>query len=325
MSWLEGRQVTGVSEGPESGSLEWRASRVFKAIAVIGFAGIILSLLPDSFPNSQLQSVSFNTAAALVSGIYLLEARGLDRGDRWAIQAARPLLVLVGAWSAAETIAGFVTGGVLRLPFELVFVIWAFRGGPGFLWRTEPATGPATRGVVLTALAVPLLLTMAFGSVVFGWGGLLDVDPEDVVASLEVDCGPPGAGLPAEVPVRFSWSWAESAPLPNDVDTLFVGWSGEDSEGRPLYILGSTEEDSTIRPGQRGSLAAPLVEEARAGARSGFQFSVDLDERGYRPGEVDMTLERAREQAGPASLTIQASYIHLGLWRTEATPVTCTW
>jgi len=105
-----------------------------------------------------------------------------------------------------------------------------------------------------------------------------------------------------------------------------VGWSGEDAEGRPLYILGDTaEEDPTIRPGQRGRLGEALVTEARAGSRAGFQFAVDLNRRGYRPGEVDIVLLRAREQAGPASITVRASYVHLGLWRTEATPVTCTW
>lgn len=326
MTWLEGRRVTAMSEGPESGSLEWRASRVFKLMAFVGVAGIILSLLPDSFPNSTLLTVAFNWAAALVSVIYFLEARGIDRGERWAVAAVRPLLVLLGAWGAYATVSGILGGGVVRPPFELLLVVWAFLGGPGFQGRAEPAPSTLTRGVVLTAAAVPLLATMAFGYLVFGWGGLLDVDQADLVGSLEVDCGQAGAGLPAEVPVRFSWSWSSSAPLPNEVDTIVVGWSGEDAEGRPLYILGNSDsDDPTIRPGQRGSLGAALAEEARAGTRAGFQFAVDLNKRGYQPGRIDMTLRRAREEAGPASITIKASYVHLGLWRTEAAPFTCTW
>jgi hypothetical protein len=326
MTWLEGRRVTAMSEGPESGSLQWRASRVFKVMAVIGFAGIILSLLPDSFPNSTLLTVAFNWAAALVSVVYLLEARGIDRGEFWAIVATRPLLLLLGGWSVLATVLGIMNGGVLRPPFEVLLVAWAFLGGEGFPGRAAPASTSVTRGAVLTAVAVPLLATMGFGYLVFGWGGLLDVQPEDLVGSLAVECGPAGAGLPAEVPVRYSWSWSETAPLPNDVDTVVIGWSGEDAEGRPLYILGNTDvEDLAIRPGQRGSLGAALVHEARAGSQAGFQFAVDLNKRGYQPGEVDLVLMRAREQAAPVSITVRASYVHLGLWRTEAAPVTCTW
>ena len=326
MTWLEARQAAGISEGPESGSFEWRASRVFKVMGVVGFAGIVLSLLPDSFPNSTLLTVAFNWAAGLVSVIYLLEARGIDRGELWAIKAARPLLVLVAAWSAYATLSGLLAGGVLRPPFELALVAWAFLGDPGFPGRTAPAPGSLTRGIVLTVAAVPLLGTMAFGYLVFGWGGLLDVDQDDLVGSLQVDCGEAAAGPPAEIAVRYSWSWADTAPLPNEVDTVVVGWSGEDAEGRPLYILGdSTEEDPTIRSGQRGSLGEALVSEARAGSRAGFQFAVDLNQRGYRPGDIRLVLTRAREQAGPASITVRASYVHLGLWRTEAAPVTCSW
>ena len=325
MSWLEARPAAETGVEPDRGSLEWRASRVFKVMAVVGIAGIILSLLPDSVPNSMLLTVAFNWAAALVSLVYFLEARGIDRGDRWAIVAVRPLLVLLGAWGAYATGAGLLEGH-LRLPFELALVAWAFLGGAGYPGRAAPAAGTTRRGVLLTVAAVPLLATMAFGYLVFGWGGLLDVHQPDLAATLRVDCGDPAAGPPERIAVDYDWSWANAAPLPNEVDTVFVGWTGEDAEGRQLYILGDTpEDDPAIRPAQRGTLGLPLLEEARTASRAGFQFAVDLNKRGYAPGDVRLNLTRTRDEAGLLSLTVTASYIHLGLWRTDATPVTCTW
>lgn len=324
MTWLEGSGRAILDGEPEAGSLEDRASRVFKAMAVIGFAGIILSLLPDTFPNSTLLTVAFNWAAGLISTLYFVEARGLDRGRPWAIAAARPLLIVLGGWSAYAAMAG-LNQGIIRLPFELVLVGWAFLGGPGYPWLADSPRF-AGRAVALVAAAIPLVAVMAFGHLVFGWGGLLDVDKGDLVASLNADCGDPGAGPPDQIAVSFAWAWSNTAPLPNEVDTVFVGWSGDDAEGRPLYVLGgSPQADANIRPGQRGDLGLALVEEARGTSRGGFQWAVDLNRRGYEPGDVGLVLMRAREPAGPRSLTLTASYIHLGLWRSEASAITCSW
>jgi hypothetical protein len=322
MTWIEGPRSVPAVEGPEAGSLEARASLVFKIMGVIGLAGIILSLLPDSFPNSTLLTVAFNWAAGVISVLYLIEARGIDRSRPWAVAAARPLLALLGAWGAYTVIAG-VAQGFLRLPFELVMVAWAFLGSPGVVPRPQ-LTG---RGLALLGAAIPLLLTMSFGHLVFGWGGVLDVDEHDLVASLDVDCGDPAAGPPEEIAVSFDWSWSASTPLPNEVDTVFVGWSGDDAEGRPLYVLGDTAEtDAAIRSGQRGALGQALVAEARGTSSAGFQWAVDLSRRGYQPGHVGLALMRAQDDPpGTPSLTVTASYIHLGLWRVEAPAVTCTW
>ena len=126
--------------------------------------------------------------------------------------------------------------------------------------------------------------------------------------------------------MSFDWSWSRTIPLPNEVDTVFVGWSGDDAEGRPLYLLGSTPTvDPAIRSGLRGELGKVLLEEARAGSRSGFQWAVDLGKRGYQPGGIDLALQLTRETTGPATLSVTASYIHLGIWRSEAITVSCTW
>jgi hypothetical protein len=321
MSWLERPLGPPGLEGPDGGSLEARAALVFKVMAVIGLCGIILALIPDSFPNSALLTLAFNLATGLVSLLYFLEARGIDRSRPWALAAARPMLVVLGAWGAYAVIAGF-SQGILRIPFELAFAVWAFLGDRG----TVSTPRPVARSFGLIVAAIPLLGTMAFGYLVFGWGGLLDPDEQDLVASLQVDCGDPAAGPPAEIPVSFDWSWSSTAPLPNEVDTLVIGWSGDDAEGQPLYVYGrSPTTDPTIRSGRRGDLGRALVEEARAESSAGFQWAVDLSERDYRPGQVTLTLRRARENpTGTPSLTIRMSYIHLGIWRSESV-ASCTW
>ena len=325
MSWIERPQpapgVTLPVEGPESGSLEARASLVFKTMAIVGWVGIILSLIPDSFPNSALLTFAFNLAAGLVSALYFIEARGLDRGRPWARAAARPMLVVVAAWGAYAAIAGF-NQGIVRIPFELALVAWAFLGARSPI----PTPRPVTRTFWIIVAAVPLIGAMAFSYLIFGWGGVLDVHQEDLVASLQVDCGDPTADPPAEVAVSFEWSWSRTTPLPNEVDTVFIGWSGEDAEGRPIYLLGTdTVTDPAIRDGERGKLAVALLEEARAASRSGFQWAVDLGKRGYQPGAINVALRLARETTGPTALSVTASYIHLGIWRSEATTVSCAW
>ena len=325
MSWIErprpSSEVIIPVEGPESGSLEARASLVFKIMAVVGLCGIILSLLPDSFPNSALLTVAFNLAAGLISVLYFIEARGLDRRQPWARAAARPMLGVLAAWGAYAAIAGF-NQGILRIPFELALAVWAFLGDADPI----PTPRPVARSFGVIVAAVPLLGAMAFGYLVFGWGGVLDVDQEDLVASLQIDCGDAGAGPPAELPVSFDWSWSRTTPLPNEVDTVFIGWSGDDAEGRPLYLLGKLPAtEPAIRSGQRGNLGRALLEEARAGSRSGFQWAVDLGKRGYQPGAIDLVLWLAREPTGTPALSVTASYVHLGIWRSEATTVSCTW
>lgn len=325
MSWMERPQpapgVVVPDAGPDSGSLEARASVVFKLMALVGGIGIVLSLTPDSFPNSALLTFAFNLATGLVSALYFIEGRGLDRSRPWARAAARPMLVALAAWGAYAAVSGF-NQGVLRIPFELALAVWAFLGSRSPI----PTPRPVARTFAIIVAAIPLLGAMAFGYLIFGWGGVLDVHEEDLAASLEVDCGDPGAGPPAEVPVSFDWSWSRTTPLPNEVDTVFVGWSGDDAEGRPLYLLGNTPTvDPAIKSGLRGELGKALLEEARAGSESFFQWAVDLGKRGYQAGGIDLALQLTRETTGPAALSITASYIHLGIWRSEATTVSCAW
>ena len=51
-------------------------------------------------------------------------------------------------------------------------------------------------------------------------------------------------------------------------------------------------------PACAASSGRSLLEEARAGSRSGFQWAVDLGKRGYQPGGIDLALQLTRETTG---------------------------
>ena len=49
-------------------------------------------------------------------------------------------------------------------------------------------------------------------------------------------------------------------------------------------------------------------------------------ERGYAPGHLEVELRRAQPATpDPEPVSIRASYIHLGVWRQDVQPVTCSW
>jgi hypothetical protein len=170
------------------------------------------------------------------------------------------------------------------------------------------------------------MFVMAFGDRVFGWGGALDVRDSDLQASIVVDCGPGAAGLPESLTVGYEWSWTRTSPLPNEVDMIVIGWTGNDAEGRPLYTVDDLPDPPAgIDRALTGELARDMAEQARTRSDANFQWAIDLDERGLVPGRVEMVLGRARDVAGPASVTFRATYIHLGIWEREAEPVTCAW
>ena len=175
---------------------------------------------------------------------------------------------------------------------------------------------------------VALALEMSSASLVFGWGGPLDVHQADLVASLQVDCGTAGDGLPPELTIAYDWSWARSAPFPNEVDTVVVGWTGEDGSGRPLYTIGAIPKgDTGIRPGLFGALTKPRLDAATAGWGGAYRWAIDLNNRGFAPARVQLALRQAPLDPAPTSgtVTIQAAYVHLDQWRLDAPPVTCTW
>jgi hypothetical protein len=311
-------------ERPGLDTLEGRASLALKILAAFHVAGVVFALIPPLLPISKLLTASFNAAAALLAVVYLVEARGLDRRRPWAVEAVRPMLVLVAASSVGAVVVANADGK-LRIPFELIPVAWALLGARDR--HVPPIPRFAVRGALLTGVAVGAIAVMVFGRGWFGWGGQFDVHDADLQASVQVDCGPAGAGPPATIRVTYGWSWTSTSPLPNAGDLVIIGWSGDDSEGHPLYLLDATVETGTgVYPGGGEYPSIDMAREVATRFEGSFRWRAELEQQQYQPGHI--TIELVRRQAdspAPNPLTIGATYVHLGLWHKEAPDVTCAW
>jgi hypothetical protein len=309
-------------EPPHPDSLEARASIALKVLALINVAGAVLAVFPPELPASLLHAVTFNVAALALAGLQVLEARGLDRRRPWAVAAVRPLLLVLVAYGVVAMLVG-VGEGRIRVPFESVAAIWALLGA----WDGTLGRRADGRSLALVGSVVLLGALMLFGRPVFGWGGLLDVRPTDLHATIEADCGAPGAGLPPTITVTYDWSWARPGALSNGLDIVVIGWTGTDADGRPIYLFDKDPATGTgITPGKRGYPSIDMATQVAAGSPASRNWGVDLGEQGLQPGSIGLQLRRARDDPpAPGPLAITASYVHLGIWHSEPVSVTCSW
>jgi hypothetical protein len=309
-------------EGPRPGSLESRASLALKILAGVNAAGIILAIVPGTIPTSAFQAFAFHLASGALAVLYVVVAWALDRRRHWAVSAIRPLLVLLLAWGV-YTLVIALAAGALRIPFTAVAAGWALFG------TADRRPLPRLRGrggAVLVASAALIALVLAVEPV-FGWGGLFDVHERDLSASLVVECGTPGTALPERISIAYEWSWSSSTLFANEDDVVVIGWNGDDAEGHPLYVLDDTPEAGDgIHMGSASGVSATLTREAAGQWRGSLHWVIDLKVRGIRPGRVEFVLMRAVEQPQePEPLVVGASYIHVGVWRSDASAVTCSW
>jgi hypothetical protein len=310
-------------EGPRPGSLEWRASLALKILAGVNVAGIIIAFFPGLIPSSELEAVAFQVASGALAVLYVVVAWALDRRQAWAVSTIRPLLLLLLAWGTYTFVTALATG-TLRIPFTALGAIWPLLG------RVDRKPLPRFGGrggaaLVASAALIAMVLTV---QPVFGWGGFFDVHKRDLNASLVVDCGTPGAALPERIAITYTWSWSGTTLLANENDVVVIGWNGYDAEGHPLYVFGDTpESEDEITSGTPSGVSETMAEEAAGRWPGGsWHWVMDLGVRGIRAGRVELTLMRAREQPPkPEPLTLGASYIHLGVWRNDASTVTCPW
>lgn len=294
---------------------------MLKVLAVISIAGVVLAQFPPTIPVATLHTVAFNAAAAGLSILYIVVARGLDRGRGWAAAAVRPLLVLIGALGISSVLVA-LGDGTLRIPFEAVLAIWAWLGPPD----APPIPRPERRSASILSAVVALMAVMLFGHSWFGWGGLLDVHEPDLSPAIAADCGEPGAGPPPSITVTYDWSWRSSSPLPSGIDIVVMGWTGADAEGRPIYVVGEIPESGAgIYPGIQGYPSIAMANQVADESEGSFRWGIELDEQQHKAGHVEVQLTRARELPPVShSLTITATYIHLGLWPRDTT-LTCSW
>lgn len=309
-------------EGPRQGSLESRASLALKILAGVNAAGIILAMFPGTIPSSELQAAAFHVASGALAVVYVVVARALDRRQRWAVSAIRPLLLLLLIWGVFTFVTA-LAAGAFRIPFTAIAASWALFGTAD----RKPLPRLSGRGGAVLVASAALIAMVLAGQPVFGWNGFFDVHQRDLSASLVVDCAKEGAALPERIAVAYEWSWARSTLLANEDDVVVIGWNGDDAEGHPLYVLGDTPEAGDgISLGTPSGVSTTMTHEAAGHWRGSLHWVIDLSVRGIRPGRVELVLVRAAEQPlEPEPLTVGASYIHVGVWRNDASAVTCSW
>ena len=174
-----------------------------------------------------------------------------------------------------------------------------------------------------------LSAVMLFSQPLFDWGGALDARADALQTSMTVDCGSLDADgiVPPVVTITYDWAWSSSSPLPDGLDEIVLGWDGNDSERRPLYLIGPTPDTTKgIYSGRFGYPSREMAEAVAAESRGTWHWGIELAERDYSPGHLVITLERAQDAPrNPEPLAIKASYVHRGVFRKDATPVTCSW
>jgi hypothetical protein len=312
------------AEPPDLSSLEGRASVAFKAIAAINAFAVVLAFFPPTVPPARLWTISFNAASALLVVLLFVEARGLDRWRPWAIAIARPLLVVIAIAGAYQFVATLLDGR-LRIPFDVALAVWAMLGTP----ETRPLPQFTRGGLGAAVVAAALSAVMLFSQALFNWGGVIDVKAADLHATMSVDCGTVAADgtVPDVVKVTYDWAWSASAPLPDGLDAIVVGWDGNDSLGRPLYLIGITPDtEQGVYSGRRRYPSIDMASAAGAESRGAWTWGVELLERGYAPGQLTVELRRAQQAPeDPQPLVIKAAYIHDGVWRQDVAAATCSW
>jgi hypothetical protein len=321
-AWAGPRGSTEEVEGPRPGSLEWRASLALKVLAGVNAAGIIIAMFPGEIPSSELQAVAFQVASGALAVLYVVVAWALDRRQQWAVSAIRALLLLLLVWGA-YTFVTALAGGALRIPFTTLATSWALFGQAD----RRPLPRLSGRGGAVLVTSAALIAMVLAGQPVFGWGGFFDVHERDLSASVVVDCGTSGAALPERITIVYTWSWSGSTLLANEDDVVVIGWDGEDARAHPLYVFGDTPEAGDgISSGTPSGVSETMVDEAAGHWHGSWHWVIDLNVRGIRAGRVEIVLMRAMEQPPkPEPLTVGASYIHLGVWRNDASAVTCSW
>jgi hypothetical protein len=329
-SWARDTEsLAPVVEEADPGFFEHRAMLAFRALAVIYLAGVVLALFPEPNTISLLLILAFNGAAFLLAIVYLLIARDLRQLKPWAVAVARPVLVLVIVEDVAGFVLSVVDGHLRGLPVAAVIATWALFGPAG----VKPIPGPRLLSGLSLVLAVPMLATLVFTKQVFGWGGLLDVQQPDLAAQLVASCGPAGGNPgtppgepPQRIHVAYDWHWKKGAPVPSGLDIVVIGWTGNDAQSRPLYLLGPTLPTGRgVHDGRRDFPSLEMSNEVAAASRGSWAWGVELNEQNLAPGRIEMDLDRPRDPTpGSQPLRITASYIHLGLWHVDTT-LTCEW
>jgi hypothetical protein len=297
-----------------------RASLTLKVLAIIYVLGIIFAGLPGSVPTSLFETVAFNLFAAGLAFVFVVVALALDRKQPWALSTVRPLLALLVVYGA-YTFVALLLAGKFRIPTTMLVAGFALFM-PADDW---PAMRLSIRGGGVLLIVGALCGLQTATPALFGRGGYFDVHDSDLHATLVVDCG--SDGPPEELAIAYEWSWSSDTLLPNDEDQVVIGWNGDGVDGRPMYVaIDLPEQSDGVYLGISSGASGPMASQVAATWRGVFMMRLDLHKLEVRPGRIEAVLVRTPAQAAQEQrLTLGASYIHSGVWRSDAPTVTCTW
>jgi hypothetical protein len=189
-----------------------------------------------------------------------------------------------------------------------------------------PQTRLAIRGGAVLVLVAALLGLQTATPALFGWGGQFDVHERDLHARLIVDCGS-GDEPPEQLTIAYEWSWSSDTLLPNDEDQVVIGWNGDGTSGRPVYVaIDLPDERDGVYLGVSSGASGPMASEAKNDWRGNFMVRLDLHKLEVRPGRIEAVLVRTKAPAAEdQELTFGATYVHAGVWRNDVPAVTCSW
>jgi hypothetical protein len=309
-------------EGPNAGSTEARASIALKLLGALNLGAVVLAMFPGLQQVALLFTLAFNAADAAIAVIYLGVAFALDRRRPWAVAAVRPLLIVVAAAGIGQLFIE-ASQGRIRVPFDIALSVWALLAAVD----KPPVPRPSMRSIAVVVSAVLLAGSMLGAPSIFGWGGLLDAREADLAGTVRADCAAGASQPPATITLQYDWSWRAAAPLPSGIDIVVLGWTGADSEGRPLYVVDEIPDSSGgLYSGLPGYPSTAMADQVARESRGSYRWAVALPERQYQPGHIEIRLQLARTDAtNPEPLRITATYVHLGRWRQDAPVVTCAW
>jgi len=236
---------------------------------------------------------------AFSAGAFIVTRRALGERRSW---PATPSLAL--AWSLiigglARSAVALVTTHGLLIPLEPLAGIWllmavdrpALRLGRPLDWRSA--------GMVALVIVIELAVVGPLVPATAPFMDRLTAGPDSLDLTLRVDC-PPADALWARVPVTVAWQLRGFDLISGADDQVRLEVSGPDA-GRVAWETLDNSLSITQTSDQDVEIAVPH-------GVSGASTGADL---------------RPTEGGTPVSITVTATYTHMGIW-SKATSESCT-
>jgi hypothetical protein len=296
-------------------TFEGRAAVTLRAMALLGgFVGIVML-----GGGTRVPAPAQIVLPAVFAFITLSWAAAvwIDRGEPWAVHAAKPLLMALVTFGVIDVVLS-LQRSTLQIPLGAVLAVWAFRAPATSV--APPAWPARTKGLVAAFVALHGVITL--GPSVLGPGGPFAVSQSDIHVSLAVECGDPDKGVPEAIPITFSWYWLRTEPFPSTSDNVAIAW---DAASADQFYFDDVEasDNELIWSGGSGGDSQASADRLVMNFGAGVTFGVDLSTRGFQPGSASVTLRRQPDAGAHGRVSIGATYAHAG-WEARTTH-DCEW